>query len=318
MKTKGNDWEEYIQEILFEIKKIEGSAIVEVSGCYYKSDYRKCKENNTLRVYINGGFALGIPLKSKVFKFVGKAYLKTPYMDENTIKRIREIEKDISDNPYIFKENEFELLKEYFAHIKRATDVKFGKYLTGELGSSKERKYQILLYKKMIETPREDLCFFDIEFQTIAEMQYSIEYVRRWKNHKKNISDLHTGKPDFIAFDKNGFIIIELKTNKESSYGNAGLGDHNKDFKSIIQINKENHVFVTELLRRLKVMYDYNLINEKWESIAENLMNIPKEEIDIKIKYLFITNLDFTKDKCEKTIQDYGLKDNEYIIEKVQ
>lgn len=307
------DWNVYIRELIREIKKLEGTAIVGVSGSYYKCDYRSSKEVNLLRVYLNGGDALQIPLKSKKFKFAD-TYLKTPYMDDNTIKRIQVIKGEIDNDPYKFRENDFALLKEYLGYMQKATGEKYDKSMTAKNGSSKERKYQILLFKKLVDVPREDVCFFDLEFQTIAEMNYDVEYVKKWVEDEKDIRSLHTGKPDYIAFSKNGFEIIELKTNVGACDGNAGLGDHNNDFDNIILKNKENHIFVTELIRRLKVMYDFDLINPKSKETAKTILNMNKEDINIEAKYMFITNPDFTREMCERKIKEYGFKDDECII----
>lgn len=307
------EWKKYVQELIVEIKKQPGVAIVGVSGCYYKSDYRSCEEKNLLRVYVNGGDVLQIPLKSTTFQFA-KTYLKEPYLDKDTIERIEEIKKAVKDNPFKFKEKDYALLKEYFGYMQKATDVKFDKSSTGKNGSSKERKYQVVLYKQLIEEPRDDMGFFDLEFQTIAEMNYGIEYVKEWLSEGKDVRKLHTGKPDYIAFNEEGFVVVELKTNSASCDGNAGLGEHNSDFDNIIMINKENHIFVTELLRRLQVMCDFDLINDKWKATAYNILKMEKDEIKLCIKYMFITNPDFTKEMCEKKINDYGFVSDECII----
>lgn len=306
------EWKKYVQELIDEINKQPGTAIVGVSGCYYKSTYRECEEKNLLRVYVNGGDAFQIPLKSKIFKFANK-YLKEPYLDKDTIERIEEIKKIIRDNPFKFKEKNFTLLKEYLGYMQKATNVKY-KSSMGKNGSSKERKYQVLLYKQLIEEPREDMSFFDLEFQTIVEMNYGVEYVKEWMGQGKDIRELHSGKPDYIAFNKEGFVIVELKTNNAACDGNAGLNEHNNDFDNILLKNKENHIFVTELLRRLQIMYDFDLISSNWKTTAKNILEMKKDEIKLCVKYMFITNPDFTREMCEKKIKDYGFTDDECII----
>lgn len=307
------EWKKYVQELIVEIKKQQGTIIVGVSGCHYKSDYRNCVEKNLLRVYVNGGDAFQIPLKSKVFKFADN-YLNEPYLDKDIIERIEEIKKAVKGNPFIFKENNFALLKEYLGYMQKATDVKYDKALTGKKGSSKERKYQVVLFKQLSEEPRDDMEFFDLEFQTVAEMNYGIEYVKDWIDKGGKVGELHRGKPDYIAFNKEGFVIVELKTNSTACDGNAGLGEHNSDFDNILLKNKENHIFVTELLRRLQIMYDFDLISRNWKTTAKNILEMKKDEIKLSVKYMFITNPDFTREMCEKKIKDYGFTDDECII----
>ena len=306
------EWRQYIHELIAEIKRQPSTAIVGVSGCHYKADYRKCKESNLLRVYVNGGDAFQIPLKSKTFKFADN-YLKEPYLDKDTIKRIEEIKKAIKVDPFKFKANDFALLKEYLDYIQKATNVKYDKSQMGKHGS-KERKYQVILYKLLSDKPRSDMEFFDMEFQTIAEMNHGIEYVKDWMEKGGDVGKLHAGKPDYIAFNKEGFIIVELKTNETACDGSVGLGEHNSDFDNIILRNKENQIFVTELLRRIQIMYEFDLVSEKWKSTARCILDMKKDDIKLCAKYLFITNPDFTKEMCKKKIKDYGFSDDECII----
>ena len=148
------EWKVYVQELIAQIRRISGTAIVGVYGCHYKSDYRKCKEYNRLRVYVNGGAAFQIPLKSKVFQFADD-YMKEPYLDKDTIERINKIMKAVRENPFKFRDNDFALLREYLNYMQKATHDKFGELLSGKNGSSKEREYQVKLYKQLVvDKPR--------------------------------------------------------------------------------------------------------------------------------------------------------------------
>lgn len=51
-------WNEYVRELISEINKYESAIVVGISGSHKRS------RDNRLRVYLNGGDALRIPLKN--------------------------------------------------------------------------------------------------------------------------------------------------------------------------------------------------------------------------------------------------------------
>lgn len=80
-------WDEYVRELIAEINKYESAIIVGRSG----SHLRKGSGYNYLRVYVNGGDALKIPLKEgNVFKFT-EPYFNEKYLDKSELERIEEI-----------------------------------------------------------------------------------------------------------------------------------------------------------------------------------------------------------------------------------
>ena len=97
--------------------------------------------------------------------------------------------------------------------------------------------------------------------------------------------------------------------------GKAGIGEHNDDFKVLIEMNKKNQVLVTELQKRLKVMYDYGLLNESYNVWAKSILGKDVEELSVDAKYLFITNEKLTEDQCRRIISEKGIDEKDVIFE---
>ena len=64
-------WDEYVRELIAEINKYESAIIVGITGSYL----RRQSKDNCLRVYVNGGDALKIPLSERgKFKFANNSF----------------------------------------------------------------------------------------------------------------------------------------------------------------------------------------------------------------------------------------------------
>ena len=88
-------WDEYIRELIAEINKYESAIIVGITGSYL----RRQSQDNRLRVYVNGGDALKIPLKAgNKFGFADK-YFKEDYFDKSELRRVEEIKGIVLSNP---------------------------------------------------------------------------------------------------------------------------------------------------------------------------------------------------------------------------
>ena len=288
-------WDEYIRELIAEINKYESAIIVGITGSYL----RRQSKDNRLRVYVNGGDALKIPLKAgNKFGFADK-YFKEDYFDKSELRRVEEIKGIVLSNPYAWKE--YALLKEYLGYVESATEKKFGS--SKKTSKEKERMDQIKLFKKLMSDASKDYAFMDFEFQTIPEMNYSREDIDNWRKTNGDTKGMHCGKPDYIAICPNGFYMIELKTNMGSMGGKSGLGKHKDDFNDLIDMNKKNRknqVLITELKKRLEVMYNYRLLNESYNNLAKCILGKDEKELSVDAKYLFITNENFTEEQCRK------------------
>ena len=304
-------WDDYVRKLIAEINKYESAIVVGITG----SHLRRKKDDKYLRVYVNGGDALKIPLKEgNVFKFADD-YFKAEYFGKSELQRIGEIKEIVLNNPYAWNEyeNEYALLGEYLRYVESATKKKFGSLK--ETSNAKERMNQIKLFKKLMSDSSKDYAFMDVEFQTICEMNYSDKEIEEWLKSHSDTKGMHCGKPDYIAICPNGFYMIELKTNKGSIEGKAGIGEHNDDFKELIEMNKKNQVLVAELKERLQVMYDYGLLNKSYNDLAESILDKDVKELSVDAKYLFITNENFTEEQCRRIISEKGIDEKDVIFE---
>ena len=88
-------WDAYVRELIAEINKYEFAIVVGRSGSYL----RKGSGYYYLRVYVNGGDALKIPLKAgNKFGFADK-YFKEDYFDKSKLRRVEEIKGIVLSNP---------------------------------------------------------------------------------------------------------------------------------------------------------------------------------------------------------------------------
>jgi hypothetical protein len=316
-KVVDMEWRAYVTDLIGHINKNKDAVVLGVSGS-------KESRKELLRVYMNGGCVLQIPLvKSKKFIFP-KTYFyddkkdksKKQYLSKSETDRIICIMHVIEKNPYAWKNETYSLLNEFLGYMGNATREKFENTKSGVV---MERKYQTMLYKKMImeKDRKTSLAIVDVEFRTTEKMNWEQEEIeenrRRNKVNKKN-SRLHCSKPDFVAATEDGFMLIELKTNSSACEGNAGLDDHNKDFDKLIKFNDKNHYLVEELKERLKYAYQYGLYNTKFKTIIEKLLNKDIEKIKLIDKYLFIPTVQFPKEKIVVIIRKHGI-DNKSLVE---
>lgn len=279
------DWKEYTEEIVNKIQAYDNAIIVGISGSYKR-------RINKLRVYVHGGIVLQIPIsRSRKFDFADD-YLKEDYLTTEECKQIEEIRNRIIANPYAWGDNNFSDLDTYFKLVNSATMKKFRILSGSKSEKQKERNCQIDLYKHLMNESENDFAIFDIEFQSIAEMNYSRDVIDKEKNEKGSIKGLHTGKPDYIAVTKDGFIIIELKTNLKACRGSAGLGIHNTDNENLMKINSVNHILINEFITRLKVMKEYGLINTKYSDSVDIVLEKEKDLNNLVVvdKYILLTS----------------------------
>lgn len=313
-KEKTMNWEEYIKELISVFNRDSNAVIVGITGSYKdnlkkqeKWGFKRSAENWKLRVYMNGGFVLGIPLEERKFEFMSDKYFKEKYLSEDEKERIKQIMNEVSTDKYAWKKDNFELLTEYLKYMGKATKNKFSD--PKDTSAAKERMHQIRLFKNLMKKPSQEYALMDVEYQSIAEMNYTEEEIIE---RKEKGEPLHKGKPDYVAICKGGFLLIELKNNKASLDGNAGLKEHNKDLEKLIETNKRNLYLVTELKQRLQVMYEMDLLNASCREMAETILNTDADKLNIEDRYIFIINEKLTKEKCV----DY-IKKNEIDKEKV-
>lgn len=205
------------------------------------------------------------------------------------------------------------MLEEYLGYIESATKKKFGSSKITK--KEKERMDQIKLFKKLRSDSSWGYAFMDVEFQTIPEMNYPRECIDEWRKTYGNKKRMPCGKPDYIAICQNGFYMIELKTNKGSTTGKAGSGEHDKDFKRLIKMNKENQVLVKELKERLRVMYDYGLLNESCNDWVKDILGKDEKKLSVGAKHLFVINENLTEEQCRKIISEEGIDEKDVIFE---
>lgn len=305
-----NKWDAYVHELITEIRNNENAIVVGITGSYV----RRKAADKVLRVYMNGGFILNIPLTEKEFLFADD-YLEEEYryLNQEEQDAVNKIKEAVSSNLYAWKENEYALLKEYLKYMEKATKNKFGSLKNSS--TSKERMYQINLFRKLLADDSKEYAFVDVEFQTIAEMNYSPEEIEAWKKEHGSIKGLHCGKPDYIAIQEGGFLLIELKTNKKSLEGAAGIEEHSDDFDVLLNMNKRNHILATELKERLQVAYDYGVMNDAYLDLAERILHTDVEELTVSEKYLFIPNEEFSREECEAFIEKKGIDKSKVLFE---
>lgn len=317
---------EFVKKIIEVIQADEDTAIVGISGCsYFKTEIgRKSSRDNHLRVYMMGGFIMGIPLGSASFTFLEKSYMKRDeqgsplyFSSQNEMDLLEERKAKITE---IYDEKDYseealnkitEEIKEYLSLVRKCTQKKFGQLKAGNKADDekKERNYQMCLFKKMLLDNDKEYVLFDVEFQSILEMNVDPDKIEKWAKEGHNFREKYSeetengvvkvkcGKPDFIAVDENGFVIIEFKSNKEAcAGGDADLSGHSKDFEQLIS-NKGNLILINELLERLRVMKEYKLINlsDKHSQMIEKVLNSNPGEINIDTKYILLTNSRNTK-----------------------
>ena len=313
-----NDWESYVKKLIKKINEDADAVVLGVTGS-------KEKRKERLRVYMNGGCVLQIPLKESMEFVFGNSYFEKKdkdrkatycyydYLDENEISNVQDIIKQIKENPYALKDNDL-LLDQYLRFMKKATGKKFNESKSNS--GLKERSEQINFYKKQLTGSEEfPWAIVDVEFQTIEKMNYSSEEeIQKRKAEQKKI---HRSKPDFVAVTEDGFILVELKTNAKACSGKAGLQDHANDLKELIRINKQNNYIVEELQDRLRYVDKYQLYNNKkskYGKIIKGLLNKYSKDLKLHAKYLFISNEGFPKDKIEKIVEKQNINKEEFVV----
>lgn len=302
-----DNWKEYVKKLIAYIEKYNGNvSVVGITGCY---DSRE-NDDSALRVYMNGGCILKISLNVPGY-YYADSYLKPnkKYVTDNEKTQLKRV-IEIVDKDKLWKsgKDDFALLDQYLNIMNTATAKRFNK----EQGENKERSKQTLLYSKSSKI--EDFVLFDFEFQSTDKMNYANDTeVKEWLKKHPDRKKAHRGKPDYVAFDSDGFVLMELKTNKKSLEGNAGVGDHNDDIDNIIRVNNQNRVLTKELKERLKVSLEYGLINEGRQT-AEKLMNKEDSDIIVKKRFVFLTGKEFSRDYCEKYVKEKNIKDVSIIL----
>lgn len=300
------EWKEYVDNLIKEIVKVDSAVIVGITGSYLRRE----SNNKCLRVYMNGGRTVDIPLSERKFTF----HNYSSYWTDSDKKRISTIKDTLEEDKYAWKKDDYALLKEYLEIMDKATKAKFAKYQKSQ-DVKKERMYQTSFFKN---GKNKDYCIVDIEFQSIEEMNYyplESEKAKWLKEHPDRVK-VHCGKPDYIAISEKGFWIMELKTNAEACKpGGAGLKEHNDDIDHMIEVNKKNHVLAKELKARLEILVQYKLIKKEFIEMAKKIIAMDDSEISLEKKYLFITNEHFTKEKCENELRNNGIDSKLAIIE---
>ena len=311
-----NEWESYVKELIKKINETDDAVVLGVTG---SKENRKEK----LRVYMNGGCVLQIPLK-KTMKFefgnlyfekkdkeAKETYCYYDYLDKEEIIKVQNIIDQIKENPHAWKDNDYTLLYQYLCCMKTATEKRFNE--SKRNSGLKERSEQIRFYKERLTGDFKDFpwAIVDVEFQTTEEMNYSSEELQKRKAEQK---DIHRSKPDFVAVTEDGFILVELKTNAEACKGTAGLQDHNNDLNKLIRINEQNHYIVEELQDRLRYVDKYQLYNRNYEKVIKGLLNKDSKDLKLYAKYLFFSSEAFPKDKIEEIVKNHKIKKEEYIV----
>ena len=311
-----NEWESYVKELIKKINETDDAVVLGVTG---SKENRKEK----LRVYMNGGCVLQIPLKETMkFEFgnlyfekkdkeAKETYCYYDYLDKEEIIKVQNIINQIKVNPHAWKDNDYTLLYQYLCCMKTATEKRFNE--SKRNSGLKERSEQIRFYKERLTGDFKDFpwAIVDVEFQTTEEMNYSSEELQKRKAEQK---DIHRSKPDFVAVTEDGFILVELKTNAEACKGTAGLQDHNNDLNKLIRINEQNHYIVEELQDRLRYVDKYQLYNRNYEKVIKGLLSKDSKDLKLYAKYLFFSNEAFPKDKIEEIVKNHKIKKEEYIV----
>lgn len=311
-----NEWESYVKELIKKINETDDAVVLGVTG---SKENRKEK----LRVYMNGGCVLQIPLKETMkFEFgnlyfekkdkeAKETYCYYDYLDKEEIIKVQNIINQIKVNPHSWKDNDYTLLYQYLCCMKTATEKRFNE--SKRNSGLKERSEQIRFYKERLTGDFKDFpwAIVDIEFQTTEEMNYSSEELQKRKAEQK---DIHRSKPDFVAVTEDGFILVELKTNAEACKGTAGLQDHNNDLNKLIRINEQNHYIVEELQDRLRYVDKYQLYNRNYEKVIKGLLNKDSKDLKLYAKYLFFSNEAFPKEMIEEFVNNYKIKKEDCIV----
>ena len=305
-----NDWESYVKNLIKKINEDADAVVLGVTGS-------KEKRKERLRVYMNGGCVLQIPLKESMEFVFGNSYFERKdkdYLDENEIRKVQGIINRIKENPHAWEDNEFLLLDQYLLYMKKATKKRFNESKRNR--GLKERSKQINFYKEQL-TGSEDFpwAIVDVEFQTIEKMNYSSE--DEIQKRKAELKEIHRSKPDFVAVTEDGFILVELKTNAKACSGKAGLQDHANDLKELIRINEQNHYIVEELQDRLRYVDKYQLYNNnrKNRNVVKGLLNKYSKDLKLYDKYLFISNEAlFPKEIIEEIVKKHNIKKEEYVV----
>ena len=311
-----NEWESYVKELIKKINETDDAVVLGVTG---SKENRKEK----LRVYMNGGCVLQIPLKETMeFEFgnlyfekkdkeAKETYCYYDYLDKEEIIKVQNIIDQIKENPHAWKDNDYTLLYQYLCCMKTATEKRFNE--SKRNSGLKERSEQIRFYKERLTGDFKDFpwAIVDVEFQTTEEMNYSSEELQKRKAEQK---DIHRSKPDFVAVTEDGFILVELKTNAEACKGTAGLQDHNNDLNKLIRINEQNHYIVEELQDRLRYVDKYQLYNRNYEKVIKGLLNKDSKDLKLYAKYLFFSNEAFPKEMIEEFVNNYNIKKEDCIV----
>ena len=256
-------------------------------------------------------FEFGNLYFEKKDKEAKETYCYYDYLDKEEIIKVQNIIDQIKENPHAWKDNDYTLLYQYLCCMKTATEKRFNESKRNR--GLKERSEQIQFYKKQLTSSKDfPWTIVDVEFQTIEKMNYSSEEeIQKRKAEKKVI---HRSKPDFIAVQEDGFVLIELKTNAEACEGKAGLRDHTNDLKELIRINEQNHYVVEELQDRLRYVDKYQLYNSKYGKVIKGLLNKYSKDLKLYDKYLFVSSEAFPKDKIEEIVKNHKIKKEEYIV----
>lgn len=304
-----NKWESYVKKLIKQINKDADAVVLGVTGT-------KKERIDTLRVYMNGGRILQIPLRETKFEFGDSYFIKKGkhyyrYLNEDEIDKVCAIIEQINENPYAWEDNEYSLLVEYLRYMRSATHKRFNE--SKRNSGLKERSEQIRFYKERLTGDFKDFpwAIVDVEFQTTEIMNYSSEELQ---NRKAEQKEIHRSKPDFVAVTEDGFILVELKTNAEACNGTAGLQDHSNDLNKLIRINEQNHYIVEELQDRLHYVEKYQLYNSNYEKVIKGLLSKDSKDLKLYAKYLFFSNEGFRKEKIEEIVNNHNIKKEEYIV----
>ncbi len=302
-----NEWDGYIKKIVATIKEYNKTNIA-IVGVY--GSYRKRKKR--LRVYVNGGAVMELPLDSRGKFSYCESYLDKEqdgtwkYFDDKDHDKLVQIINETKGNKYYWKDSR--ALKEYLSIVDKATKDKFnGK-------KEKERCHQVELYNQNRDNNLLGMCLFDIEFQSIYEMNMTSEELKRYMKSGKDIRQIHCAKPDYLAVTPKGFALVELKTNRKALVGKAGVGAHDDDFNKLIEVNKDNQILVKELITRLKIAKAFELVDD--EGVDKILKEAEKNVNGILIekRFIFKKGQDLLEDECFDYISKMRIKKDEWII----
>ncbi|MCR4892028.1 MAG: hypothetical protein K5989_07620 [Lachnospiraceae bacterium] len=313
-------WKDYVLQVISVIDEYRDSqhANIAVVGIY-GSKLRK--RAYRLRVYVNGGKAMEIPLNPRGDFSFAISYLdqkdengEWKYFSAEDHDKIEEFIDEAKTDNYRWKRDNFESLRTYLSLIEKATSLKFGK-LAGSLGDEeKERCRQVALYNDLRKSKGlGDLLLFDMEFQSILEMNYT-QTERDEMRKKGGIRKAHCGKPDYLAVSSKGFSLVELKTNEAALTGLAGLENHHRDLDRMIRINKRNHVLVRELVERLSYAREYGLVEG---SQVDKILAVPEKDvkrIEIGKTFIFQTNANLSRERCEDYISKMHIEGISIIL----